>query len=208
MSKAEDYLKSRVILILRSTACLNIQFTIVGSTVMGYGYASVADMIEHGDIGIQIGDTGSFPVRYTHQPDSSPTLTFGSGDPTFASSPSGRAKIVHEATHAVIDTGRKSGAIAGGGDDEVAAYLAQTIYALNAGDAPNQTGPLAGPVYQTAHKIKNFAGPGIYVVNPDEIAGAKPLILARFAGIARTQAAPTDVIVQSVAPPSVPIVPE
>jgi hypothetical protein len=205
MSKAEDYLKSRVILILRSAACLNIQFTIVGSTVMGYGYGCVADMIEHGDIGVQIGDTGGFPVRYAHQPDSSPTLTFGSDDPTFASSASGRATIVHEATHAVIDAGRKS-AIAGG-DDEVAAYLAQAIYSLNAGDAPSESGPLARPVYQIARKIKNFAGPGIYVVNPDEIAGAKPLILARFAGIARAQAAP-EIVMHSVAPPSVPIVPE
>jgi hypothetical protein len=207
MSKAQDYLKSRVILILRSAACLNIQFTIVGSTVKGYGYGCVADMIEQGGIGIQIGDTGGFRVRYTHQPDSSPALTFGSDDPTFASSASGRATIVHEATHAVIDAGRKGSAMAGG-DDEVAAYLAQAIYSLNAGDALIETGPLAGPVHQVARKIKNFVGPGIYVVNPDEIAGAKPLILARFAGIARAQAAPTDVIVQSVAPPSVPIVPE
>ena len=107
----------------------------------------------------------------------------------------------------MIDASRNHAAMAGG-DDEVAAYLAQAIYSLNAGDALIETGPLAGPVHQVARKIKNFAGPGIYVVNPDEIAGAKPLILARFAGIARAQAAPTDVIVQSVAPPSVPIVPE
>jgi hypothetical protein len=207
MSKAEEYLKSRVILILRSAACLNIQFTIVGSTVMGYGYGSVADMIEQSDIAIKVGDTGGYRVRYVHQPDLRPSLTFSSDDPTFPSSPSGRAAIVHEATHAVIDSIRKGGAIPGG-DDEVAAYLAQAIYSLNAGDVLNQTGPLAGPVYKTALKIKSFAGPGLYVVNPDEIGGAKPLILARFAGIARAEAVPMHTIMQSVAPPNVPIVPD
>lgn len=208
MSKAEDYLKSRVVLILRSTACLSIQFNMVGSTVMGHRYASVADMVEQGDIDVGVGDTGGFRVRYAHQSDFIPTLTFDSEDPMFPTTPSGRAAIVHEATHAVIDDRRRGVANAGSGDDEVAAYLAQTIYALNAGDPVVQTGPLAGPVYRVALKIKKFAGPGLYAVSPEEIAGAKPLILARFVGIARTQAMPTQLIMHSVAPPSVPIVPE
>jgi len=208
MSKAEEYLKSRVVLILRSTACLNIQFTIVGSTVMGYGYASLADMIEQGDIDVGVGDAGGFGVRYAHQRDFIPALTFDSDDPMFATTPSGRAAIVHEATHAVIDCGRRGVASASGGDDEIAAYLARTIYSLNAGDPVVQTGPLAGPVYRIALKIKKFAGPGLYVVSPEEIAIAKTLIFAQFVGIARTQAMTTQVIMHSVAPPSVPIVPD
>ena len=188
MSKAEDYLKSRVVLILRSTACLSIQFNMVGATVMGHCYASVADMVEHGDIDVGVGNAGGFRVRYAHQPDFIPTLTFDSEDPMFPTTPSGRAAIVHEATHAVIDRGRRGSANAGGGDDEVAAYLAQTIYALNAGDPVVQTGPLAGPVYRVALKIKNFAGPGLYAVSPEEIAARRGLPIEDVAPAAMLRA--------------------
>jgi hypothetical protein len=66
MATAEEILKTRVISVLRSPACLDIQFTIVGSTIMGYGYGYVADMIKQDGIRIKIGNTGAFTASYDH----------------------------------------------------------------------------------------------------------------------------------------------
>jgi hypothetical protein len=209
MSSAEDVLRTGVIRILRSRACLNIQFTIVGSTIMGYGYGYVADMIEQGGVKITFGNTGIGDAQYDHRPHSTPTLTFDPNNPAIASSPSGRAQIVHEATHAVLDAVRKGRTI-GFGDDEVAAYLAQTIYSLNAGDTINTTGPLAGPLYQLALKVKRFPGPGVYVVRSDEIAGLRMQIMTVYTARARAagKTVPTETMMQGLAPPGPAMVPD
>jgi hypothetical protein len=209
MASPEELLRSRVIRILRSRACLDIQFTIAGSTIMGYGYGYVADMIEQNGVRIRIGDTGGFTAKYDHQPNGTPTLTFDPKDPSLASSPSGRATIVHEATHAVLDAVGKGKTI-GYGDDEVAAYLAQTIYSLNAGDTINTVGPLAGPLYQLALRVKRFPGPGVYIVKPDEIVDLRRQILAGYTAIARAagKTVPTETRMQGIAPPGPAMVPD
>lgn len=201
---AEEDLRKRVVSVLRSPACMNIKFTIVGSTVMGYGYGYVADVIEQGGIKVKIGNTGAFTANYDHR-GSTPTFVFG--DPSIVSSPEGRATIVHEATHAVIDAVRKGRTIAFG-DNEVAAYLAETIYRMNT-NAP-LTGPLAPFLIPVARKIKNFPGPGVYIVKPEEVADARSRILAVYAQKARAEGKtlPTDEMMKGVAPPLAPMVPD
>jgi hypothetical protein len=208
MASPEELLRSRVIRILRSRACLSIQFTIVGSTIMGYGYGYVADMIERGGVKITFGNTGIGDAQYDHQPHLTPTLTFDPNNPAIASSPSGRAQIVHEATHAVLDAVRKGRTI-GFGDDEVAAYLAQTIYSLNAGDTVNKVGPFNEVLYQLALKIKNF-GSGVYVVKPDEISGLRMQIMTVYTARARAagKTVPTETMMQGLAPPGPAMVPD
>jgi hypothetical protein len=201
---AEEDLRKRVVNVLRSQAGMNIKFTIVGSTVMGYGYGYVADVIEQGGIKIKIGNTGAFTASYDHR-GSTPTFVFG--NPSIVSSPEGRATIVHEATHAVIDAVRKGRTIAFG-DNEVAAYLAETVYRMNT-NAP-LTGPLAPFLIPVARKIKSFPGPGVYAVRPEEVAEARSRILAVYAQKARAEGKtlPTDEMMKGVAPPLAPMVPD
>jgi hypothetical protein len=197
---AEEDLKKRVINILRSPACMRIQFTFAGSTVMGYGYGYVADVMEQGGIRIGIANTGGFTANYDHR-DKTPIFVFS--DPAMVSSPDGRATIVHEATHAVIDAVRMGRSI-NYGDNEVAAYIAEFIYRLNTG-LP-LTGPLAPLLYPAVQNIRNFAGPGVYVVHPEEVANARALILAVYAETAGAagKTLPTETIMKGIAPPPPP----
>jgi hypothetical protein len=206
MSAAEESLKKRVVSVLRSPACMSIQFTYVGSTVMGYGYGYVADVIEKGGIQIKIRDTGSFTAGYDHR-GSTPTFTFSNADPEIVSSPEGSATIVHEATHAVIDAVRKGRTIAFG-DNEVAAYLAETIYRINS-NAP-LTGPLAPLLNPVARRIKSFRGPGVYVVTADEVVQARAFILSVYAARARQEGKtlPGDEMMKGLAPPPPAMVPD
>jgi len=180
---AEEDLRKRVVNVLRSQACMQIQFNVAGSTVMGYGYGHVADVIEQGGIKIKIGNTGAFTASYDHQ-GSTPTFVFG--DPAMVSSPEGRATIVHEATHAVIDAVRKGRTMAFG-DNEVAAYLAEALYRINTG------APLTGPL-----------------VKPDEIAEARAFILSVYTARAKQQGktVPTDEMMKGIAPPPPAMVPD
>jgi hypothetical protein len=101
MSAAEENLKKRVINVLRSQACMNIKFTIVGSTVMGYGYGYVADVIEQGGISIRIGNTGAFTATYDHHgPTPSAPGSWqrigGASPPRGRSSQPPRPRVMHE----------------------------------------------------------------------------------------------------------------
>ena len=201
---AEEDLRKRVVNVLRSQACMQIQFNVAGSTVMGYGYGYVADVIEQGGIKIKIGNTGAFTASYDHQ-GSTPTFVFG--DPAMVSSPEGRATIVHEATHAVIDAVRKGRTMAFG-DNEVAAYLAEALYRINTG-AP-LTGPLVPKLMPVVRKIRSFPGPGVYDVKPDEIAEARAFILSVYTARAKQQGktVPTDEMMKGIAPPPPAMVPD
>ena len=205
MAPPAEILKARVINVLRSPACLDIQFTIAGSTIMGYGYGYVADMIKQDGIRIRIGNTGAFTASYDHH-GSTPTFVFG--DPSIVSSPDGRATIVHEATHAVIDAVRKGRTIAFG-DNEVAAYLAETIYRMNT-NSP-LTGPLAPFLIPVARRIKSCPpDKRVYVVRPEEVAEARSRILAVYAQKARAEGKtlPTDEMMKGIEPPKPAMVPD
>jgi hypothetical protein len=101
--------------------------------------------------------------------------------------PDGRGTIVHEATHAVIDAVAPGRSI-GYGEEEVSAYLAQTIYSLNCRDRINTVGPLARPAYEIAQRIRNFPVQKeghIYECTATEIAPMKEVILKAYGRLAQ-----------------------
>jgi len=180
----QDDLRKIVISILRSRACLDIAFKNAGVSIMGYGYGYVADMLEQGKVSATVGNTGGFTAKYDGRTN---TMTFGSDALREALTPSGRGTIVHEATHAVIDA-VAPGRTIGYGDEEVSAYLAQTIYALNRRDPINRVGPLAGPAYEIAERIRNFRGDkGIYECTPSEVFGMRAVILQVYGRLAQSR---------------------
>lgn len=186
MTVAEDILRAKTISIIRSRPCLDIAFTIAGMTLMGYGYGYVADMLQDGVIGVAIGPTGGFDASY----DSSANLiTFSSPDPAKIATPSGRGTVVHECSHAVVDAVAKGKSVAYG-DDEVAAYIAQTVYSINAGDSFNKVGPVAGPLYAIATKIianKTKKDSPVYVVDPADYVAVRGVILQIYTAVATSQ---------------------
>lgn len=183
MASNEELLRAKTISILRSRACLDIAFTISGMTLMGYGYGYVADMLAQDAVHVLIGNTNGFTARYDG---SINTIFYGTRNPADLATVDGRGTVVHECTHAVIDAIRK-GRWVDYGDDEVAAYLAQTVYAMNAGDSFNKVGPVAGPLYAVAKKIKNYRGEGVYAVDPADIVGVRAQILSLYGALAKAQ---------------------
>ncbi len=190
----EDLLRAKTISILRTRPCLDIRFSIAGITLMGYGYGYIADMLALDSVHVAIGNTGGFTATYDNK---SNTITFGTRNPADLGTVDGRGTVIHECTHAVIDAVAKGRSVAYG-DDEVAAYLAQTVYSLNAGDKINKVGPVAGPLYAVASKIR--AAQGVYVVDPAEIVGVRAQILAVYTAIAKSQGkvVPTTTVMSGV----------
>ena len=114
----------------------------------------IAGAIENGKVKVTVGPT-SVPGRdgeYVPQNfrSNANTLIFPNDNPTDET-------IVHEATHAVID-GTTVGSNISNISDEVAAYVAETVYSLNKGRPVNQVGPVAGPLFELAQSVKNNAG--------------------------------------------------
>jgi hypothetical protein len=205
----EDDLRRIVISVLRSRGCRDIAFKNAGVSIMGYGYGYVADMLEQLKVGIVLGNTGGFTATYDERTN---TFTFGANALREAMTPGGRGTIVHEATHAVIDA-VAPGRNIGYGEEEVSAYLAQTIYSLNCGDRINTVGPLAGPAYEIAQRIRNFPAQKeghIYECTATEIAAMKDVILKVYGRLAqlRGQQLPAfnhpDGIPNQTLPPMVP----
>ncbi len=199
MASDEDILRAKAISILRSKACLDIKFSVAGMTVMAYGYGYVADMLAQNVIKVAIGNTGGFTATYDGLNNK---MTFGAKDPVNLSTADGRATVVHECTHAVIDAIRKGKSVAYG-DDEVAAYIAQTVYSMNAGDSFNKVGPVAGPLYNVASKIKNYSGQDVYMVDPGDVVGVRAQILAIYQAFAKAQGkvVPTSTVMNGIDPP-------
>lgn len=167
MATDEDQLRNKAESILRPKPCMDIKFTLSGMTLMGYGYGYVAQMLTDGVIKVVIGQTHGFTARY----DSSiNTLFFGTRNPGDLGTVDGRGTVVHECTHAVVDATQK-GKFVAFGNDEVAAYIAQTVYSLNAGDTINTVGPLSGPLVKIASKIRAYDAEGVYQVDPGVIIG-------------------------------------
>lgn len=183
MASPEDVLRAKAVSILRSKACLDIKFSVAGMTLMAYGYGYVADMLAQDVIKVAIGATGVFTAAYDSAHN---RITFGTKDPVDLATADGRGTVVHECTHALIDAIRKGRSVAYG-DNEVAAYIAQTVYAMNAGDRFNTISPVAGPVFSIASKIRNYRGEGVYTVDPADVVSVRAQILAIYQAVAKSQ---------------------
>lgn len=176
----EDDLRAFVVGTLRAQACKSITFTIVGTTIMAYGYGYVADMIANGTVGVAIGDTGAFDASYDHPQGGSPAITFG---PDFSSNAEGRCSIVHECTHAVVDAVRVHRSISYG-DSEVTAYLAETIYRLNSNIATLGGAFVGQAIVDLANRVRSCSG--IYVVQDAERIAIRTQILATYTLLAQS----------------------
>lgn len=145
--------------ILKSQACMAIRFKIDNVGIQTFMYAYIADAIYKDQVHIRIGEGRGYD--YT-----SNTITFDSinVDPPI---------IVHESTHAVIDATHVGKTITVG-THETAAYLAETLYALNSNynqhiiDDQN----IMRSIYKLARKIQNFNSKhqsGLFSCPPDDI---------------------------------------
>ncbi|MCW6507729.1 hypothetical protein [Lichenifustis flavocetrariae] len=73
-------------------------------------------------------------------------------DPNLAWNNDAMATVVHESTHAVVDAVRIGRPISYG-DNEVAAYVAETLFKINKGIQFNKTGPVASPLFALTSSV-------------------------------------------------------
>lgn len=176
-------LRQRTVGILRSKPCMDIKFTMDNITIMGYGYGYISQMIEEENVDFSIGNVGNFTALYNSRNN---TFGFKTADIGKSGDAGERGTIVHEATHAVIDATGKGRTIKYA-TDEVAAYLAEMIYALNCRDPINTTGPVAGPLYLLARKVLGWRGEGVYVCDPADTRPLKATIIDIYAKLAKAR---------------------
>lgn len=136
-------LRLRAARILKSQACLDIRFQLDKVGIQTFMYSYIGSAISDDKVHLNIG-TG-----HNYNPATN-TITFNAID---VDAPT----IVHEATHAIIDAthvGQKFTT----GVHEAAAYLAETVYALNANYGSHQIDVphLAPSLYDLARRIKAF----------------------------------------------------
>jgi hypothetical protein len=152
MSTSEDGIRRLTAALLRSRSVKAIRFRIDGSTIMAYGYGYLADMIDQKSVQIVFGDTGGFTASFRHDPGSPAQLVFA---PDFSWNDDSMGTVVHEATHAVVDAVRVGRPISYG-DNEVAAYVAETLFKLNKGLPVNKVGPISGPLFALVSAIQQY----------------------------------------------------
>lgn len=172
---SEDTLRSKVSEILNSPACLRIRFRVDAVGIQTYMYSYIAQAVRENRVHIVIhndknpdGQKISKPERTAEYNPKTNTLLFRSAD--IYKDADGKATIVHEATHAVIDATHANGTVRSG-QNELAAYLAQMLYSMYSNDKYNKVGPLAGPIYQLALKVFAFNSEhksGLFVCDPNE----------------------------------------
>jgi hypothetical protein len=170
-----DAMRDVVIGVLHSSACLNIQFGLKGSYIMPYGYGYVADALAQGAVQIGLADLGN-----GRNGDYTPgMLRFRRDALSNATSADVRATIVHEATHAVFD-GTCPGKTIARADNEFAAYLAESIYRINAGD-PVPGGAYVGAQFDTlARKVIVCTADGVYDLLPYDYEDLEPLVMQAY----------------------------
>ncbi len=79
MYTSEDMLRQYAISVLRSNYCKQFSFTVAGTTITGYVYSYVADLIANGSIGVRIRSLpNALNARYSNPPGGSPQLEFNS----------------------------------------------------------------------------------------------------------------------------------
>jgi hypothetical protein len=150
MSYTAAQLRPLIAALLRSRPVQAIRFRIDGSTIMSFGYGYIADMIEQQRVQIGFGNTGGFTANFDHVKGSPAEMNF---DPNLAWNDDAMATVVHETTHAVVDAVRVGRPISYG-DNEVAAYVAETLFKMNKGITFNTVGPVAGPLYSLTSAVQ------------------------------------------------------
>jgi hypothetical protein len=116
--------------ILRSKPCSDIGFWAAGTSIMGYHYGYIAELIDKGAVRTQPYAKRGYGGQY--DPNDQTLYLNGATYTGYYASAGGRATIVHECTHAIFHL-LKSGQIVRLADDEFIAWLAETIYRMNAG---------------------------------------------------------------------------
>jgi hypothetical protein len=165
-----DLLRAKILLALRSEACLKINFSVASMPVTGIGYAVIAAMVETQCI--KIGTGGTSPGANANYDWRSTRLIFrdlSQKQVSFYATADGRAEIVHECTHAVIDFTQK-GKTVKSAHNEFAAWLAQKVYAINAGDKPFNQGYIHAPLFRIAIQISRMGTSGVFQVDPADVA--------------------------------------
>src|SRR2546423_8403338 len=113
-------LRSRAENVLSSPACRAVRFRLDNVAIQTFMYSTIANAIREDRVHMRIG-------RSRHYDHLTNTIWLDTADvPPYV--------IVHEATHAVLDATHVGQNITVG-THEAAAYLAETVYALNAGDS-------------------------------------------------------------------------
>lgn len=118
---------------LRSKPCADIAFEVAGTNIRGYHYGYAADLVDKG--AIKIGPPSTNPGFAGEYGVQSQTVFLKGGKTLgFFASADGKETIVHECTHAIVHL-LKAGKTVRHIDEEFTAWLASTIYRLNAGFA-------------------------------------------------------------------------
>jgi len=120
-------LKHRIAAVLEEPAVKSINFQIGKLPVTSFQLKKVAGKIENDEIHVYVYRQLNHAAEYVPRHDS---IVLKSDD--VLDSVYGKSAIVHEAVHAMTDMNRATSTTLY--SDEVAAYLAQMIYALAAGD--------------------------------------------------------------------------
>jgi hypothetical protein len=165
-------LRLRVGHVLKSPECLEIRFKMGDILIQRFMYTYIAQAIMDDTVHLDIDDGNG----YDHECN---TITYDSLDV-------GPAAIVHEATHALINATNVGKTITKG-MHEAAAYLAEALWALNAGrdvsvDVPHMDRPLR----RLARSIQEFNPSnvsGSYVCPPAEVAYLQAVLASSALGM-------------------------
>lgn len=158
-------LRARADSILRKPACNSIRFRLDNVTLHTFMYGYIGHAIANDRVHIRIdGNRGD-----SYDPGND-TITFGSTDiPDYT--------IVHEATHAIIDATHsgKTVTVAAG---EAVAYVAESLYALNAGHTSHTIDDprLMRTAYTIARQIRAFnasQSTGVFTVAAGDVTQIK-----------------------------------
>jgi hypothetical protein len=149
-------LRAQIARVLATPHTLKIRFRVDNVCITRFMYHAIASSVLDGTINVVVGDGEA----YYHETD---TLMAGSLNPP-------PVRIVHEATHAIIDATLKGKAVRRG-VHELAAYLAESIWAISTGIRPSLDIPrLDKPMRALAQEVMAYnANPknvNIYQVSP------------------------------------------
>jgi hypothetical protein len=161
----EFKLRLKVLSALNSKACGAIAFQAAGISVMGYHYGYLADLVAQYCVDIKFGVVDpAASAEYDHTTD---TLRFSNRNLGFYATPSGRAQIIHECTHALIDAAHPGKPVRRS-DNEFICWLAQTIYSLLAGDGVRRDGDFHGSLFAIASDAIRKRD-GVFMVDPQAV---------------------------------------
>jgi hypothetical protein len=158
----ELQLRVKVVGTLNSNACHAIAFEAAGISVMGYHYGYLADLVAQHCIDVKFGvEDPDANGEYDYKTD---TLRFKDRGVGFYATKTGRALIVHECTHALIDV-THAGRPVRRADHEAIAWIAQTIYSILSGVSVRQDGDFHGSLFAVATDAIN----GQFTVDPQAV---------------------------------------